>query len=44
MHIFTEVNLVAHHIAIIVATLSVTLIKLTPVLVSTSAPLVLITV
>lgn len=43
MNIFTEVNLVAHNIAIIVATLSVTLVKLTPILVSTSA-LVLITV
>jgi|LauGreDrversion4_2_1035121.scaffolds.fasta_scaffold895250_1 hypothetical protein len=43
MNIFTEVNLVAHYIAIIVATLSVTLVKLTPILVSTSA-LVLITV
>lgn len=43
MNIFTEVNLVAYYIAIIVATLSVTLVKLTPILVSTSA-LVLITV
>ena len=43
MNIFTEVNLVAHNIAIIVATFSVTLVKLTPILVSTST-LVLITV
>jgi hypothetical protein len=43
MNIFTEVNLVAYYIAIIVATLSVALVKLTPILVSTSA-LVLITV